>query len=336
MKSLGNRGFAAMALLSIILPMGLLVSFRFTGILKEPPTTQTIPVEATIWSISRPIGVDIITIDKWMKNSYANSAVSIELSVQFVGYYENQLDFPSGGDDDVAYLRIIATANVSDGFIYSMAVRFPEVDGNAVLYIDMNKDFRNLVNLQEGSIGCSSRYKGGAYFMAYSLNRSKNASLSILSYWVFLDQDSVNHAMTATLETTYFNGTTYLRVGLPIQLSVLLDAGDSFESAKIIRIYTQSNESLGAGNDFEDYYCVLVDVVEPRKFEVCMTPSSNVDFDLYIYNQNRELVGNSTSRGQGVIERLIVTFDSGKWYIRVSDPIKLENGTYTLTINYPR
>jgi hypothetical protein len=219
-----NRKWISLALMSVMVPISLLISFRLTGVLKEPPTPETITVEAVTWNMSRPVNVDIITIDKWTRNSYTDNITSIGLSVHFISYVENELGWwPSDGDDDVIDLRITATANVSEGFIYSMIIKFPEIDADAVLYIDQNKGFRELINLQEGLISWSSKYKNGAYFEALAFNRPKDTLLSIMVHWVLQDQNNVDHTITLTLETTLFNGTAYQKIIMPILLGVLIE-----------------------------------------------------------------------------------------------------------------
>lgn len=108
MKRLSNRGFAAVTLLSIILPVGLLVSFRMSGIIPEP---------------QRNLEVKIIHDE---------------------------------------------------------------------------------------------------YFKVVGVNQPKNASLSILCWWAFFDEDSSDHWVTVTLETVYLNRTSYQKVIIPISLGVLV------------------------------------------------------------------------------------------------------------------
>lgn len=214
--------FVAMTLLSIILPISLLVSFRVSGIIPEPPTPETTTVEAVTWNMTRPENVDIITIDKWTRNSYTDNIVFMELSVQFAGYWENKPGWwPSDGDDDVVYLSIVATANVSEGFVYAMAVRFSRPDVFAKVYVEMHPASMTLQNLEIKGIREKGTNNRGAYFEAAAVNQPKNTSLSIIAYWVFLDRNDADHWLTVNLEVTYFSGTSYRKVIMPINLGVL-------------------------------------------------------------------------------------------------------------------
>lgn len=219
-KKLGDRHFAAMALLSIMLPVGLLVSFRMVGIIHEPQTLETIPVQPTYWSINRP--VDIATIDNWVGNNYADNIISINMNIHIVGYRENWPDFPSYGGDAVD-LRIVVTASVSSGFICSFVVRFLEMDSSEIVYIDSTPRSMSLINLQKGLVRWSGSLESEAFFEAKGLNQPRNASLSIISYWVFLDQNNLDHMMTVTLEATYFDGAAYKKAIIPIKLGVMVE-----------------------------------------------------------------------------------------------------------------
>jgi len=201
-----------MTLLSIILPLGLLVSFRMSCIIPEPQTPETTTVEAVTWNMSRP--TDIITINQRVRNSYSDNIVSVGLGVHVQEYYENMLDWPSDGDDDVVKLRVSTTLNISKGFIYSVLVRFSK-DAQSYLCIDRHPASRMLQNL-EGKITHNE------YFKVVGVNQPRNASLSVLCWWALFDQDSMDHWLTVNLEVTYFNGASYQKVIMPIKLGVLV------------------------------------------------------------------------------------------------------------------
>jgi len=213
----------ALALLSIVLPIGSLAALRLTGVLEGPPTVETITAEAVSWNMSRP--TRITTIDEWTKNVYANNIVSINLSVHVVGYREDWLVWPSDGDDDIVDLRIVATANISQisqGFIYSVVVNFSRTDTLADIVFQQSPwsmELRNLEIAKIRDLGASTRE---AYFETAALNQPKNTTLSIIAYWVFLDGNSADHWVTLNLETTYFNGTAYQKVMTPIKLGVVI------------------------------------------------------------------------------------------------------------------
>lgn len=210
----------ALALLSIVIPIGSLAALRLTGVLEGPPTVETITVEAVSWNMSRPSR--ITTIDEWTKNFYTDGKASVGLGVHIQEYIENMLDWPSDGDDDIVSLRIVATANLSQGFIYSVIINFSRTDTLADIVFQQTPSSMELQNLEIRKIrdlGASTRE---AYFETAALNQPKNATLSIIAYLIFLDANNADHWVTVNLETTYFNGTAYQKVIMPIKLGVLI------------------------------------------------------------------------------------------------------------------
>ncbi len=61
-----------------------------------------------------------------------------------------------------------------------------------------------------------------SYIEVLGVGQPDYCQLEIVSYWVFLDENSVDHEMTIALEVTYFNGTAYRKAVLPVQLEVFI------------------------------------------------------------------------------------------------------------------
>ena len=78
--------WASLALLSIIVPVSLLATFRLTGVLPEPPKPETITVETVSWNMSRPS--DFTTVDERVENVYADDVALVRLGIFIGGYYE--------------------------------------------------------------------------------------------------------------------------------------------------------------------------------------------------------------------------------------------------------
>jgi len=213
------KSWKALLLLSVVVPVGLLATFRLTGVLHEPLTPETITAEAVNWNISRPI--QTATIDRWVKSSFFNGIASLNFSVHVAGYREDWPIWPSDGDDDIVDLRISVNANISEGYIHSIKVRFSETDLYAYLDIMNNPDSIELNNLTRTEIRDGS-YLHEALFNTVAGNEVKQCLLKITVFWVFLDQNNVNHDEVLRLETTFFDGAVYRKVVLPIHLEVLV------------------------------------------------------------------------------------------------------------------
>jgi hypothetical protein len=114
----------------------------------------------------------------------------------------------------------IIHSNANTGFIYSMNVRFSETDENAILNVVDDPDWMHLQGLAKENIVDGSQLHE-AFFEAKGVGQPKNCTLEMWVFWVFLDENSIEHATTATLELVHFDGTHYRRVVIPIQLRVL-------------------------------------------------------------------------------------------------------------------
>lgn len=252
-EAMNKRRFASVALLSIILPISLLAAFRLTGVLREPPKLETITVEAVTWNMSRPGGT--ITVNEWVRNFFTDGIVSVGSNVHIGGYSENSPDFPSWGGDYLT-LTITSSADVSNGFIYSMIVKFSRPDTLAKVNIEEHPTSMELHNLEIKKISALGTNNREAYFETGALNQLENASLSIFSWWAFFDTNDINHSVTLSFETIYFNGTFYEKVIQPIQLQITPDNNDSFETAQEIHEGAHPKLFIGPPDvgDVKDYY----------------------------------------------------------------------------------
>lgn len=216
MKKLNGLKLKALCILSIVAPVGILISLRLTGVLREPPTLETLTVETVSWNMNRPSNFG--HIDEVVNNSYTESVVSINLGVQVFSYYENDAMWAGF---DVVMSRVLVNMSVSDGFVDSLIVGFTELDEHAALDIHGDMDHIEAVNLEVAKIADWDWVFGrNAYIKATSVNQPKNIYLQFLFAWMFKDPNNTTHQLTITLEATLFNGTTYQKVKIPIQMDV--------------------------------------------------------------------------------------------------------------------
>jgi hypothetical protein len=209
----------AIFLFSIVVPISLLVTFRLTGVLREPPTiSQSITVDIVSWNTSRP--TKYVDLDEKVENSYIDDIISTNLTVSVVGYSENQLGFPSWGGDFVK-LDIIATVDTSIGFIHLINIRFSRTDVYAFLNIVDDPDAIELENLAKKQLK-DGTWSNEGQFIASPVNETNWCSLRIAVFWVLFDENDTNHLETIMLETTYFDGTAFRKINVPTQLEVLV------------------------------------------------------------------------------------------------------------------
>jgi len=211
------QNWKATVILSIIIPISMLATFRLTGITHEPQTPETITAEAINWNMTRPS--EITTIDEWIQNSYTDD-IHACLSAHVTGYRPRWPDWPSWGGA-VTNIGVSANASVSNGFIHSIIIRFHLTSEQNLIYIILNEDAIKLENLTTNRIEYPGTPTRLAYFAATGLDRPSSCSSRILSFWTFTDDGTANHSMTTELEVTYFNGTAYRRVIIPTNLEML-------------------------------------------------------------------------------------------------------------------
>lgn len=213
-----RMSWKATVLLSIIIPISLLATFRLAGILPEPPTPETITTDAVSWNMSRP--TQTIVIDMSVNNSYAREAVLVGFCLYIAGYRENFPTLPYGDLDSVDKF-VFADVSIKQGYIHSITVRLSRSNDNSFLNIIDDPDRTKLSNLTKKETW-NNIYSSEVLFEATAVNKPAECSLMFTVSWMFNDQNNENHFVTVTLETIFFDGTIYRKLVIPIQFGVLV------------------------------------------------------------------------------------------------------------------
>ena len=215
MVAFSQKRMASLTLLSIMLPISLLAGFRIAGIISEPPETHTITVDTVTWNMTRP--AQILTRLGVASSSYADTEAMVEFDVSIAGYRENW-DFLGFGYVDVVDLGIVTSSNTSDGYITSMSIEFLNTDADANFIIDTTASFIELHNLAVRRV---FRTPSEAGLETAAVQKPKDASLSIVTFWVFSDKNNRDHWATITLEVTFLSEGVFKEVRIPLLLGVL-------------------------------------------------------------------------------------------------------------------
>jgi len=210
-----QRRWVPIALLSIIAPMSLLVAFRLTGVLREPPTPETIKVESVGWEMERP--QNYINIKDTVKNTYGTDVALITASIIIHDYHENGLRDPYWGRDGIGF-TVNVNATAIKGLIASIVVKFLLSDVNTTIYVNPTfASYHNVTVTRIKGIGASA---GVTYIEAKVSGLP--CSLRMPVEWVFDDQNLENHQLGVNVEVTYSNGETYQKIVVPIVLKVVI------------------------------------------------------------------------------------------------------------------
>lgn len=217
LKKPNGRELKALLALSIVVPIGLLTTFRLTGILQEPlKISETVTVDTVFLNMSRPSY--FCNVGGNITNWYVDSMFSGSFTVHFLSYWENSgmLDYNDG-----LWLKLTAKANTTVGFIYSMKIKSSQTDEYAILDFINDDDYKELSNLFQKNLSDGS-HLCGALFETVGVNQPKESELKLKPLWEFFDLNDVNHWIIVTLEIIYFNGSIYRQINIPIRLGVTL------------------------------------------------------------------------------------------------------------------
>jgi hypothetical protein len=204
----------SLTLLSIIVPVSLLATFRLTGILKEPITiSQTITLESKEWEIERPN--QTTSIEEDIATSYADDALTATMLVR-IGVYVDTSAFVSRFDYMDVTVAIDLATTVPSCFIESIYVVFWEDwPASKLDWLRTSFEFENLslMNLIDGM---------KPYIRLTGINHPSNAQFKTEAVWTFLTPKNQSHHIKAAYEITYYDGTTYKKIVQPFLLNIIV------------------------------------------------------------------------------------------------------------------
>jgi hypothetical protein len=327
MSVLAKNKWLSLSLLAIILPISVLTTLKFSGFLTQPQP-ETITVNAVSWNMERPS--ESIQIVENIKSTHTDEVIFASLRILVT-------TFDSGswaGFDDLG-LKIYFNATVVEGSVDSVSIYFCEEGNSSYVSLDGLREFKNLKvigKINDGDTLRSNYVK--AYIEAIGIDYPKDVNMSLFfggPFWVFLDDRNMNHTLEVIVELIHRTSTTYRKVVMPIHLGVSLDAGNTFETARVI-VPGSYNGHVDPTSDCDDFYALSVEAGQTIYVE--MTPPYELDFDLYLYDPSRKLEVLSCTRGNGLTEQITFkTNSTGIWFIQVrSFSNYSRNGLYFLKV----
>lgn len=314
---------------SILVPVGFFVGLKLSSVQTNMAKPETITLPTAYWEMERP-SCTISNVSDHVKAFYADEVVSVNTNV-LVGCYLEYASGPLYNHRDGIVLVTFINVSVTRGFIFSIGIRYM-VDNNFVLFLDA--PWSNWVETHNVKI-IEANTRGLNFIEAYMIAKALDSpcSLRIQANWIFYDQDNIKeHLLEITFEILYYNGTAYRKLVFPACLSMKVDAGNTFESAKTI-ILGNYTAFLGSGrpSDPVDYY--KIQLQKEQLMEIIILPeggTTDFDLDLYLYNQDGILVGWSNQTGN-LAESIRFTVPSTSHYYIVVEWIK-GLGLYKLVV----
>ena len=322
------KSWKTVLLLSIIVPVGLLATFKLTGFFQGPNTiAETITAEVVEWECDRPSMMVGFHDHNTVENVFENNEVFIHLNFSLAEYHEYRISPPYDGRDGFDF-RFCVDAEVKSFTAATFALKLRPTDADSKIYTMTN--YITTHNFELGSIKSIGRFDSEAVFLADLTNSS--CYLTCSADWVFYDQNSGTHEVNATLEFTYKMEDVYRMVRLPILLRIVPDVGGTFDTAKSLSFgkYYGCIDNV----DYVDVYAISLE--EGQAVNITLIPPKDVDFDLFLYDPSLNVVASSESAGYVSEHLTCVAETSGTWYIKVKYtfwPGHNSRGIYTLSID---
>ncbi len=156
-----------------------------------------------------------------------------------------------------------------------------------------------------------------AYITVPARDYVVDTALGVVFHWILDTENSVGHSLTITAKVEYceqsVDGTIMDKdLTTSVTLNLNPDDNDSFDDADTIQAGSYSWLYIDYTYDRDDYF--KISVTPGKMVFVKMTPPPNRDYNLYLYDQNRELVDKS-ELGTGVTESVV---GKGECYIKVN------------------
>lgn len=214
-----RRRWLSVALLGVILPIALFAAFKL-GEAPEEITTETFAAEAVNLSVERPS--ESTNLPQEIQNEWTCNETSVKMRIKISSYAEGRVSMPYDGNDGLVF-QIYANASFAHGNTDHVTITFHLLEGNASLFIDTNRwslQAHNANIIDKRIIGTN---EVDAYIIAQPQLLSYSVKTQI--FWVFLDENSENHQMQATVKVVHQNGTIRKIITVPITLEVRLSTG---------------------------------------------------------------------------------------------------------------
>lgn len=218
MEGLGKRKWMSLTLLSIIVPMSLLATFRLTGILQGPVTiSKTTTLETVKWEFQRPS--QTVTLGDTLESSYTNDEISAAMHVILGSYIENTATI----DYDAVSIAVVinSTTTNPNGFIENIYFVFSEdYRASKVELQETDFDIKNL-SLVRKAEGINGKDSIKAFIKLTGVNHPNNVYLLATAFWKLLTPNIQTHQMEVVYELTYYNGTAYKKIIQPFQQKII-------------------------------------------------------------------------------------------------------------------
>jgi len=325
------RELKPLLLLSVIVPIGFLVTFRLSGIVGEPAViTEVLQLKNVKWKCERPYLWSRVP-NPTANVTFSNDEVAFNWDLGLSSY-----DPEWFGSEKTIFIGIADLSfSVQHGFVHTVQVNYREDYPMSSVTI-----WRNCLDLNE------------TYFARYDLKIDKivdsqenwqllenntKASINMVGLGkpdrVFVKNGSVlyrlrspynyTHQLEISSRIIYFNGTIYKELVQDIQFIFGPDHNNSFDEAEEIDFGTHEAYLDESGGDPVDYYKIWLEQWQTVKVALAYTGgydqyNPELGIETRVYDPNRKLVAILPYPQHEVREMIIHADSTGWWYIRTN------------------
>ncbi len=289
MKVVNSDHWKAFLLMSIIVPVSLVVGFKFfNSSMNSVVVAESVVLEPVVWSRERPCRDAVFAGDSELQLSFRDEELAFEVLLYAREYHVRYFKF--GPTVFIGLTNI--TASVTEGFVQSLLINFSDVyAASDALFFWTNPDkgtsgeLSNLTLNELGDgfkrswllggttkafmslqrLGCPDRVSFGEECVEYHFN-------SLYNY---------THEVSMFFEVVYFNGTAYKKVVQPVSLVLFPDPNVGFDTAEEIHV---GESKIGYLDDLDnqDFYKIWLE--EAQKINITLTFDIPNNFDLCVFD----------------------------------------------------
>lgn len=207
-------------LASIIVPVSIFVGLNRPS---QPTISREISVSTVEWNFTRPNYPYSISkhipIEELVTNSYKDDIVTVNFDLFMSSYFEDSPTYLA----DYINFKLVFSANLTNGFIYELQIRFTAIhEGAEALDVNQDDGWVETRNLLPPSSSDSYYSTVPAYISTRAVGNPSDCYLKMLANWFFFDKNNINHETTATADLVFYNGSEYVRILIPINLAAVL------------------------------------------------------------------------------------------------------------------
>ncbi len=315
------RRWNVLLVLSIVVPLVFLTTFKLVDILREPINLSLAPrvmAEPVKYEFERPR--HWIDLEKLIVNTYSDEGISATMCV-----------LATDCKPPVGFLINVSASVPSHNYIVKLHVVFEEEYERSI--IDERGKLFECFWQNLSLVRCEDYIEGAGvkcYIELSNVNRSKSIFFETFVKWLLRSNVNQTHHLTISAEVAYWNGSDFVWVVLPIEIIIFPDIrfdGQIFSPGTYPWLYI-------GGYDENDYYKIYLEKDHNVQIYLEETSSDKANINIYVYDPNGiEKAYKTLYRwlGPPYTNLTLITDKTGYWCIQ----IELRGGQcfYTLKIN---